>query len=107
MYHLAQHVGSTMDQLSLDQIRTELQKMVGLSQRIMQMVNFRDDEGYLLPPPPLLLQQLCLHLCFVPGTDTSTARAHCVRFVLGAVECFLRHRYMTGQYTFFVASYII
>jgi hypothetical protein len=36
MYHLAQHVDSTMDQLSLDRIQTELQKMVALSQRIMQ-----------------------------------------------------------------------
>jgi hypothetical protein len=52
MYHLAQHVGSMMDQLSLDRIRTELQKMVGLSQRIMQVMNFRGDEGYLLPCHP-------------------------------------------------------
>ena len=52
MYHLAQHVGSTMDQLSLDRIRTELQKMVGLSQRIMHAVNFHGDEGYLLPRHP-------------------------------------------------------
>jgi hypothetical protein len=35
MYHLAQHVGLTMDQLSLDRIRTELQKIMGLSQQIM------------------------------------------------------------------------
>jgi hypothetical protein len=41
-----------MDQLSLDQIRIELQKMVGLSQRIMQAVNFRGDKGYLLPRHP-------------------------------------------------------
>jgi hypothetical protein len=41
-----------MDQLSLDRIRIELQKMVGLSQRIMQAVNFRGDKGYLLPRHP-------------------------------------------------------
>jgi hypothetical protein len=35
MYHLAQHVGLTMDQLSLDRIRRELQKIMGLSQQIM------------------------------------------------------------------------
>jgi hypothetical protein len=55
---------------------------------------------------------LCLHLSFVPGTlvlnpsivpnpDTSTVRAHCVRSVPTAVECFLRHRYM-----FFLPNYI-
>jgi hypothetical protein len=52
MYHLAQHVGSTMDQLSLDWIRSELQKVVGLRQRIMQAVNFCGNEGYLLPRHP-------------------------------------------------------
>jgi hypothetical protein len=52
MYHLVQHVGSTMDHMSLDRIRTKLQKMVGLSQRIMHAVNFRGDKGYLLPRHP-------------------------------------------------------
>jgi hypothetical protein len=45
-------MGSMMDQLSLDRIWTELQKMVGLSQQIMQAVNFCSDEGYLLPCHP-------------------------------------------------------
>jgi hypothetical protein len=53
MYHLAQHVGSTMDHMTLNEIRTELQKMVGLSQRLMHAVNFCGDEGYLLPRQPL------------------------------------------------------
>jgi hypothetical protein len=59
MYHLAQHMGSTMDQLLLDRIRTELQKMVGLSHRIMQAVNFRGDEGYLLPRHPSSPSRSC------------------------------------------------
>jgi hypothetical protein len=53
MYQLAQHVGSTMGDTTLDGIRTELQKMVGLSQRLMHVLNFRGDEGYLLPHHPL------------------------------------------------------
>jgi hypothetical protein len=52
MYQLAQHMGSTMDHMTSDGIQTELQKMVGLSQRLMQAVNFRGDEGYLLPRHP-------------------------------------------------------
>jgi hypothetical protein len=62
-----------------------------------------------VPPStqPLVLQQLCLHLNFVPGTlvldtstvralilDTSTVRAYCVRSVRAATESFLRHKYM-------------
>jgi hypothetical protein len=49
MYQLAQHVGLTMDHMTLDGIQTELQKMVSMSQRLMHVVNFRGDEGYLLP----------------------------------------------------------
>jgi hypothetical protein len=44
-----------MDHMTLDGIQTKLQKMVGLSQRLMHAVNFRGDEGYLLfpsTPPP-------------------------------------------------------
>jgi hypothetical protein len=52
MYHLALHMGSTMDHMALDWIRIELQKMVALTQRIMHAVNFRGDEGYLLPRHP-------------------------------------------------------
>jgi hypothetical protein len=52
MYQLAQHMGETMDHMALDGIQTELQKMVGLSQRLMYAVNFRGDEGYLLPRHP-------------------------------------------------------
>jgi hypothetical protein len=60
-----------------------------------------------LPPssPPLLLQQLCLHPSFVPGTlivDTSTVRSHCVRSIPDAPECFLHQRCM-----FFLPSYIL
>jgi hypothetical protein len=50
---LAQHVGSTMEHMTLDGIQIELQKMVGLSQRLMHAVNFRGDEGYILPRHPL------------------------------------------------------
>jgi hypothetical protein len=39
-----------MDHMTLDGIRIELQKMVG--QRLMHAVNFRGDEGYLLPRDP-------------------------------------------------------
>jgi hypothetical protein len=52
MYQLDQHMGATMDHMTLDGIRTELQKMVGLSQWLMHTVNFRGDEGYILPRVP-------------------------------------------------------
>jgi hypothetical protein len=52
MYQLAQHVGTTMDHMTLDGRQTEPQKMVGLSQRLMHAVNFRGDKGYLLPCHP-------------------------------------------------------
>jgi hypothetical protein len=62
-----------------------------------------------VPPStqPLVPQQLCLHLRFIPGTlvldtttvralalDTSTVCAHCVRSARAADESFLRYRYM-------------
>jgi hypothetical protein len=42
-----------MDHMTLDEIRIEMQKMVGLSRRLMHAVNFRGDEGFLLPRNPL------------------------------------------------------
>jgi hypothetical protein len=45
-------MGTMMDHMTLDGIRAELQKLVGLSQRLMHAVNFRGDEGYLLPRHP-------------------------------------------------------
>jgi hypothetical protein len=52
MYLLAQHVGTMMDHMTLDEIQTEMQKMVGLSRQLMHVVNFLDDKGFLLPRNP-------------------------------------------------------
>jgi hypothetical protein len=52
MYQLAQRVSATMDHLTFNWVRTEVQKMVGLSQRLMHAVSFRGDQGYLLPRHP-------------------------------------------------------
>ena len=41
-----------MNHMMWDQIRVEMQKMVGLSQRLMHAVNYRGDEGLLLPRNP-------------------------------------------------------
>jgi hypothetical protein len=52
MYLLDQHVCTTMDHMMLDGIWTEMQKMVGLSRRLMHTVNFRGDDMFLLPRNP-------------------------------------------------------
>jgi hypothetical protein len=83
-----------------------MQKMVGLSQWLMHMMNFHDDEGYLLPRhprPPAAVPPPQIHTKHPHSRHIRRLRPHprhvhhsCrgVRSVPVATECFLRHRYM-------------
>jgi hypothetical protein len=104
MYHLALHMGSTMDHMALDRIRTELQKMVALTQRIMHAVNFRGDEGYLLPRHPSSSTSCASTSASYQALSSSTRPP----FAPTASALYLPQLSdLCHKYIFFVASYII